>query len=1394
MSSEATVTGYEIAPVLSQQSEGKEICCVGTPVCLDPINNRHCLATVPQGERFYFEGFLEPTKASFTLLRVKVGPKSNVPLVTCGDSTHVLGHDSCTWQGARQILELCSGLGAMGQGALASGFGVIAACDFRKKMCELYQKHSSADIIHGDICTMETLLRIAGVFPASGVVASGISCQPYSFLGDGKSGQDPRSSTLPATLILSYLLRAMVIVIECVGPAQTDPFVNHHINNFCSKTRFLRSDCLLELQDVWPSRRSRWWCILSAPAIGKIEVGACKDFGDLKMVEQVLPCIRQWPRGEEEELRLTPVELEAFRDSDRQNGKHLLNKKGQMPCALHCWGSQLTACPCGCRSRGLSEHRLQSKGLFGVLVESTDLHVVRHLHPQEAAALCGLDPALHWGSEARLALGAVGQLASPLQAIWIFAHVLKVLQVVQWQSTTVDPKLMLMAYRAWLLARCRFLLRDKATFPVTETLAVSERFDSVRALPMSKLLPAFVDHGRDITIQTVWEAYGMPCVHVHPNSVESEVVDVKEDLNASEGPTTTPVPSETEADESSFVQGLSVSQVAIDDLEISQEVSHDPFDIILTSSDGPPTPVRVSSHSTIRNLQHAETHLHGVKRKACRVFEDDVEITHANSVLKPGSIYFREFVAASVIHPEDAPCPELIQELSKQALQPIPEVENASVRSPTEHVSGVDSLEDQPLARLVGSNFLKIHPPVIGALDQATNLLAQRCDVPVRIKALDNQGEVWADDEVRWHLLRIQNQVGLKDKLLSIDPILMHGAISSLDFKAIGQFLSQFPLSGSVLVSVVHQEQHWYPVHIHCKQSGVQVTTWDVPEAKHTGLDLFCKWFADFVGLPLHPIHQIERRFSGQKLCGALSLGFLEHKVCGTVLPETSLIAESHHRHLRQLFRDALIEASTSWQPWLWGNGVNEVSAEHAVQTLTPMLIAHGVPSDHAHHRAQQAVKAIGVSQVMQAIGGKAPWKSLKTLGNNVKFRFITEEERQAQIATRAGQGQVGKPRHKSKPTLEVKQQDVALDPMKLGLPEGAFSGGGKPLSQIPLSMVGPLAEGVVVVTWQQAEPYLRSSQVVAKGSLALLVLQGPVGGCNTSLQTSTVTVPARCIANQEPILLEAVLVQLGSVTVSKTIAQDPMSIESVQVSTIKLTVFRDECQVGWDQFCSAPMKYILQQLPLLRLCRSSGCSCPCWHNSEAINVSDAIVDVWRRQFLRAGYKPEPPSTATIFSVCLRVPSCLLGRLLTSSSEGGIYVEPRSMDSKEAHRDYEVVWIPKSHKAALSHLRQTNPAAIGIVRIGDRFGLRVKAHQAADLHKTVRPDAVYLATGVRQQYLVGPIPYGTDRKALCKALLQMPWEVKTLATHCCVGWTKGSDVECCCSFRTPGEHHQHEPW
>lgn len=188
--------------------------------------------------------------------------------------------------------------------------------------------------------------------------------------------------------------------------------------------------------------------MLSAPAIGKIDLSNCASFPDLPNVGNIIPQLRPWPSADEDELALTPVELEAFQPHGQIASQHVLNTRAPMACALHCWGSQLMGCPCGCRETGLAKHRLDSKGLFGVVVEGVISKQTRHLHPQEVGALCGLDPCLKWGGHNRLALGAVGQLASPLQSLWIFSHIIKQFQVLQYQAAEASPLKMMMAYIA----------------------------------------------------------------------------------------------------------------------------------------------------------------------------------------------------------------------------------------------------------------------------------------------------------------------------------------------------------------------------------------------------------------------------------------------------------------------------------------------------------------------------------------------------------------------------------------------------------------------------------------------------------------------------------------------------------------------------------------------------------------------------------------------------------------------------------------------------------------------------------------------------------------------------------------------------------------------------------
>lgn len=135
---------FEIAPDLKNLPCQKKFCCVAVPVCLDLQQQRHLLATVPQYEKFLFQGELATGMASYSLMKVVVQtPEGTLPVV-CGDSDSLIfSHQACTWDGTRNVIELCCGMGALGHGASASGFKTVVGCDIRPKMLELFSKHST---------------------------------------------------------------------------------------------------------------------------------------------------------------------------------------------------------------------------------------------------------------------------------------------------------------------------------------------------------------------------------------------------------------------------------------------------------------------------------------------------------------------------------------------------------------------------------------------------------------------------------------------------------------------------------------------------------------------------------------------------------------------------------------------------------------------------------------------------------------------------------------------------------------------------------------------------------------------------------------------------------------------------------------------------------------------------------------------------------------------------------------------------------------------------------------------------------------------------------------------------------------------------------------------------
>lgn len=548
-------------------------------------------------------------------------------------------------------------------------------------------------------------------------------------------------------------------------------------------------------------------------------------------------------------------------------------------------------------------------------------------------------------------------------------------------------------------------------------------------------------------------------------------------------------------------------------------------------------------------------------------------------------------------------------------------------------------------------------------------------------------------------------------------------ALSLLDMAA------PFGLAGALL-----HESHWSPVLCWSSPEGVVI----VVESDALAVCLAGRF-------PTFRVHGLPR--NDAPFCGAATWFVLAQLWNSCPFPEDLPLLRSWLVQ-KCPFEVSAIDSSIGYGP----HG-------QLLKNLIGELSKHGIPPGAVEDRAKAAIKALGSEQLIAALGHRQPWRQLKLLGNNSKFQFVLPSELAS--AVEANKGKPVSSKGKGKGKTKMMPQVVDLDPSKLQVLEGTFKSHDRVLPQLMMKQIGPLSSGIILMSHQDAEPYLKAGAQVSQEPLALIVLSNG-HDVRTTLPHGPVTVPCRCTVNNEPVLADAVIVQVGQGLVEKSNGNTVLAVDTPDVVTLKVLVYKDELQISWDEFCQSPIKCLVSLLPMLKRCSTADCQCPCWHNSEKLPIRDPILDVWRRQFLRQGFKPCPPDQAEFFSVCLRIPQCLLETLLGASGTAGAYCEPRTADGKEILPEYTVVWAPRHSHQEIQHLMQTNPAVTGLARLGDRRGLRVKTALAKGIHQLVRPDAIYLPSGPKCQFSAGPFPYGADRLAVGKILAQAGWECRPL--------------------------------
>ena len=811
---------------------------------------------------FLFDGILDESFTTFTLFNVSLTKFYPVPLVVSDKSSVILGHHKHSWDSLHSVVDLCAGFGGLAQGAEAAGFEITVAVDQNPLMLGLHSKAHDAHCIQGDIGDRSVVQEVWKHSRGASVVSSGFSCQPYSRLGDGKSGSDSRASCLTKTLNTAFYLNAAVIVLECVAPAAHDNFVQSELDRFCKISGFHLSQTELKLDHVWPCRRHRAWWVLTSPDIGKIPLQSWPVLSNLSQVHQIIPEIRLWDRGDEDQLALDDVELEAFGVNSNSHAKHLLNRQAVAPCALHAWGSQTRACPCGCRQSGFSCHRLESKGLHGCIVRSAILldgsTNLRHLHPNEAMALNTVDPVLDFGTNVRLTLSAVGQLACPIQSLWIFGAIASQLNVMR-VFPVFSAEAQIQAFRSWVLSRCRQVW-PCANEPIQDPKLISmfQFWQEHKDLSLRELM---------FPLRLEGKFHGSVCI--------ASVLDF---LIRSHEQVPSTIKDTCDIDDATPWMD---SPILVDDCSTEGCLMADSCTVVFESSGDSPVRFQPKCCATVAQFLQAHEKLVGNFRVSqISLNGRAIGLDH---VMEVGQVII---IALDHSTSTTSSSPESPVVISPTAPWTQPVQDPIEVPSPPRKVSKFDVgqctipkpdvpdqpwLDATPFFSLEGDQFLRLALPSITTVNQLWSVRHQFFRAEDRIQILNAQGCLMADDEIRFHLhaltlvhrdhmLKHDSQI---TQVRVLDPLLASAWTIGKGFDCTlwARDHPEIKTKGILIISAVHVNQHWIPLFMSPVKDVLHVCTWDEVDACHDGLNTMVHSLASSLGFTSALIRREHRMF-----------------------------------------------------------------------------------------------------------------------------------------------------------------------------------------------------------------------------------------------------------------------------------------------------------------------------------------------------------------------------------------------------------------------------------------------------------------------------------------------------------------------------------------------------
>lgn len=1271
-----------------------------------------------------------------------VGTKRLHTFVTT-ESTVVKRHSRVEHRDFLNLTELCCGMGVATQGFQHLGFNTVLACDSNEKFVAAYQHfHPGVNVIKGDVTQQDTIRQLVASSGRPSIAFVGFSCQPFSKGGAQLGVDDSRSSSLVGSLEVCFLLRCPAIILECVPDAASNKHVRATLSTYCTQCLYHLSEIQLQQEHIWPCRRDRWWVLLTASSLGACSLRPFPRSSYPSCVKQILPHCWNMEPSEMEELKLSPTEHERFLQFRPDLSSMLLNAKGVCPTILHSCGSQVLPCPCQCRKGPFSDQTLAKRGIYGILMPAPGVTVIqnevvvalRHPHPNEIAILSGTLLPSSWPPQLRFVLSGLGQQANPCQALWVGCQLLAHVDLLIGGVTRISA--------CSELDRFLTLLIDQSKKCFADMLPpVPAAFDVLPSVDQAYIQTSADEPPLDLEVLPAATPENLPLVEfarsewMHHGEVDSFTVLSPPDFHP-------------------HVVKLSSLEATVGNL-VAAEIGMSP-----TLSF-----VEVVDPSTGSLLDHA-TRLSNMCVLVCTPSVDDLPEMGDESKNDDG------YASPSPTPEEVSPTIPFVVDALVEVDQDLPLLDEPAMKRC--RIEGPQALDDggvdvvkeavvanaspcrepDPLVKLSPAQLLALVPPVVSTLQVFKSMTKPTMTVEDRLAVLDSQGTAWSDDEIRWHLEQVVVKAERPGTVI-LDPLIASECIQGRGDKLLHEWLSTFPDKPKVILSALCVNEHWTPFAWTYASDCLQANSWDLPTTHFKAFNLLHDKLSKALLCRTFLTRVLHRSIAVTEGCGVCAIRFLDYFMRAKMLPTSDSEVQTLRNDGKQLFRKSLFNQTVVARPWTWGFGLDPQVADR----LTQLLHQHGVPKEACEQRAFVIQQALGVQALQQALVGTSPWRTLKALSNQSRppLQLVLPDELQASLQTKSASKLPNKKKKKQEASApSAPQKPQPLDPAKVKFDEGAFvTDCGSPLQQITVGQLGPLVEGVALTTLSSVEQFLRNGTPVSKGHLAVFILNADEASMTTRLPWTLCRVALRCVANNEPMLLQGFLVQLGSTFVQQGKARHEIDVADVSAACVKLALYRDGVSCPWDDIVAGPVKYLFKVLELLVPCagHDSAESCRRWHPPNEGSVRDPVFDVWRRQWLSLSMQPCGPAQASIFMVNVRYAKELETRLLAQSGDFGIFMEPRSLDSKSSILDYQVIWLPRKTLPEALHIRQTNPCVVGLARMGSRLGVRARIADIQALGQLLRPDSIVLASGPRMDFELGPLPYGLDRSgvaALCK--------------------------------------------